>query len=121
MSKLQPVKLNVYNQQSTSLALASASQEDTAKAQSMSRAMLVKLGGDNQRNAALPIQLRPKRTFGVATGEGKHLIPPAKRRKSIAPSTQRVVQPQGFGFEGNKHECRPVAQISYCASTKRVT
>ena len=117
MSKLQPVKLNVYNQQSTSLALASASQEDTAKAQSMSRAML---GGDNQRNAALPIQLRPKRTFGVATGEGKHLIPPAKRRKSIAPSTQRVVQPQVFGFEGNKHECRPVTQIS-CASTKRVT
>ena len=100
-----------------SLALASTSQEDTAKAQSTSRAIL---GGDNQRNAALPIQLRSKRTFGVATGEGKHLIPPAKRRKSIAPSTQRVVQPQVFGFEGNKHECRPVTQIS-CASTKRVT
>ena len=64
MSKLQPVNQNAYQQQSTSLALASTSQEDTAKAQSMSRAML---GGDNQRNAALPIQLRPKRTFGVAT------------------------------------------------------
>ena len=117
MSKLQPVNHNVYNQQSTSLALASTSQEDTAKAQSTSRAML---GGDNQRNAALPIQLRLKRKFSIATGEAKHLIPQAKRCKSVAPSTQRVVQPQVFGFEGNKHECRPVTQIS-CASTKRVT